>query len=212
MREVVGVVGDARDRSLRAEPAMRVYEPFPQLPIGILALVTRTNGDPRTFGSAIRDHVNLLDSRLAVTRIETLTDYRDASVADPRLDAFVLIVFAGVGLALAAVGLFGVMAYSVAQRTHEIGIRMALGAQRADVTWLILGHGLRLLAWGLALGMTAAFALTRLMTSLLFGVNATDSVTFGCVVVVLGAVALAACCVPAWRASRVDSMIALRYE
>jgi predicted permease len=212
MREIVGVVGETRDRSLRDEPPMRVYEPFPQLPIGLLALVARTEGDPRPFGGAIRDQVNSLDSELAVTRIEPLTDYRDASVADPKLDAFVLIAFAGLALALAAVGLYGVMAYTVAQRTHEMGIRISLGARRVDVLRLVLAQGFRLLVWGLVVGLAGAFALTRLMTNILFGVSATDAVTFGVVVVVLSVVALAACGVPAWRASCVDPNVALRHE
>jgi putative ABC transport system permease protein len=212
MREIIGVVGDVHYSGLRDQPGMQAYEPESQLPLSELIVVVQTQGDPRAIGAAIRDQVNSLDSSLAVTKIEPMTLYVERALAEPRLDTFLLGTFAAIALALAAVGLFGVMAYIVAQRTHEIGIRMALGAQPADVLRLVLSHAFRMTFWGGAAGIAMALALARLMNSVLFGVSATDGVTFLWVSIVLAGVALAACSIPARRATRVAPLVALRYE
>jgi putative ABC transport system permease protein len=212
MREIIGVVGDVHYSGLRDQPGMQVYEPESQLPLSELIVVVQTQGDPRAIGAAIRDQVNSLDPSLAVTKMEPMNLYVERALAEPRLDTFLLGTFAAIALALAAVGLFGVMAYIVAQRTHEIGIRMALGAQPANVLRLVLSHAFRMLFWGGAAGVAMALALARLMKSVLFGVSATDGVTFLWVSVVLAGVALAACSIPARRATRVAPLVALRYE
>jgi len=160
----------------------------------------------------IRKHVNALDSSLAVLRPRTMNDVISDAMQDTSLQTFLLSVFAALAVLLAAVGLYSVMAYLVTQRTHELGIRMALGAQRNDVLRLVLGYGARLTVIGVSVGIAAALALTRLIRILLFGVSANDFLTFAPVVILLTFVALTACYIPARRATRVDPMVALRYE
>jgi ABC-type antimicrobial peptide transport system permease subunit len=162
--------------------------------------------------SAVVARIHSLDAGLAVAKIDTMDQEMASSVAAPKFNTFVLGLFAFLALFLAAIGIYGVLAYAVAQQSHEIGIRMALGAQRRDVMRLILVRGARLALAGLAIGTLAAFGLTRLMASLLYGISASDPLTFAAVATVLLAVALAACYVPARRAMRVDPMVALRYE
>jgi putative ABC transport system permease protein len=160
----------------------------------------------------VKDKIWSVDNQIPVTRVQTMTEARAASVAGQRFNMLLLGIFASVALILAAVGIYGVISYSVTQRTHEIGIRMALGAQTKDVLKLILGRGLLLALAGVAIGIAGAFALTRVMASLLFNVSATDPVTFAVVALLLVLVALLASYIPARRAMRVDPMVALRYE
>jgi putative ABC transport system permease protein len=212
MREIVGVVGDVHHRSLRRESGMEAYLPETQTPFDEMSVVIRTDGDPRVLASAVREQVEKIDPQLSVARVYPMDHYVAASLAEPRLDTVLLGVFAAVALLLTAIGLFGMMAYNVAQRTHEIGIRVALGAQPADVMRQILQQAARLALVGLAVGLPAAFVLTRLMESLLFGVSAADPPTFVGVALLLAGVSLVAAVVPARRAMRVDPMVALRYE
>jgi putative ABC transport system permease protein len=212
MREIIGVVGDVHHRSLRSESGMEAYLPETQVPFDELSVVVRAEGDPRSLASAVRDQVNQIDPQLSVASVYPMEHYVAASLAAPRLDTVLLGIFAAIALLLTAIGLFGMMAFNVAQRTHEIGIRMALGAQPADVMRQIIRQAARLAIVGLAVGMPAAFVLTRLMESLLFGVSATDPPTFVGVALLLAGVSLMAAFVPARRAMRVDPMVALRYE
>jgi putative ABC transport system permease protein len=212
MQEIVGVVGDVHHRSLHSESGMEAYRPETQVPFDELSVVVRTDGDPRALASAVREQVSQLDPQLSVARIYPMEHYVAASLAEPRLDTVLLGVFAAVALLLTAIGLFGMMAYTVAQRTHEIGIRVALGAQPSDVMRQIIQQAARLALVGLAVGLPAAFVLTRLMESLLFGVSATDPPTFVGVALLVAGVSLVAAVVPARRAMRVDPMVALRYE
>jgi predicted permease len=221
MRTVVGIVGDVNDGPLGSKPGPHFYLPYFQLPddyieygnlIIPLNLVVRTSTDPASLTSAVVAQIHSLDPGLAVAKIHTMDQEMTSSVAAPKFNTFVLGLFAFLALFLAAIGIYGVLAYAVAQQWHEIGIRMALGAQRRDVMRLILVRGARLALAGLAIGTLAAFGLTRLMASLLYGVSASDPLTFAAVAIVLLAVALAACYVPARRAMRVDPIVALRYE
>ena len=175
-------------------------------------LVVRSAGDPTNLSAAIRSEVLKLDKEQPTTYIKTLNEYFAISVAQQRFSVVLLGIFAAVALVLAAVGIYGVLSYAVTQRTHEIGIRMALGAGQRDVFRLVVGRGMLLSVIGVASGLVAAFALTRLMASLLFGVTATDAVTFASVAGVLLAVALLACYIPARRATKVDPLVSLRYE
>ena len=175
-------------------------------------LVARSAGDPTNLSAAIRSEVLKLDKEQPTTYIKTLNQYFSTSVAQQRFSVVLLGVFAAVALVLAAVGIYGVLSYAVTQRTHEIGIRMALGAGRREVFRLVVGRGMLLSVIGVVGGLIAAFALTRLMATLLFGVTATDAVTFSSVAGVLLGVALLACYIPARRATKVDPLIALRYE
>jgi putative ABC transport system permease protein len=174
--------------------------------------VVRTQGDPAAATSAVRKAVSDLDSAIAITKIHTMNADVQESVAPQRFILLLLGIFAGLALFLAAVGVYGVLSYSVAQRTHEIGVRMALGAPNNSVLALVLMEGMRLTLAGALIGVVAALALTRLMAGLLYGVTAHDPVTFIGVTVVMCGVALAACYIPARRAMRVDPMVALRYE
>ena len=211
-RTIAGIVGDVKDSpgELRAKPGF--FFPVSQQSQSSMVLVLRTQGDPMSQVAAVRSGIAALDRDLPLSDIKILDQVTSAAVARTRFTMLLLSVFAGVALLLAAVGIYGVMSYSVTQRTHEIGIRVALGAQRGDVISLVAKQGLALALAGLGAGVMAALALTRLMSSLLFGVGATDPITFVAIAVLLIGVALGACFVPARRATRMDPMAALRHE
>jgi len=209
---IVGVVGNVKNESLSLTQSKSVYLPHSQFSIGGMALAVRAAASPESLVRAIRDQVKKMDPNLPLTQILTMTDVVSLSIYRPRLIVSLFGVFAGVALLLASVGIYGVMSYSVAQRTHEIGVRMALGAQRGDVLRLIVAQGMNLIVVGAAIGLAGALAFTRLIQSLLFEVTTTDPVTFGLVAALLGIVALLACYIPARRATKVDPMVALRAE
>jgi putative ABC transport system permease protein len=210
--QIVGVVADIRQASLNEEPAPGIYVPYTQEIMPWQTLVIRTKTDPMSLAAAIRQEVYKLDSQQPVARVATLDQLIEASTAQTRFRTMLLGGFAMVALLLTAIGIYGVMAYAVSQRTHEMGLRIALGAHPSQVLSLILRQGLGLVSIGLLFGILGALALTRLMTSLLFGTSTTDPLTFASVVFLLSLVAVAACCIPARRAMRVDPLVALRYE
>jgi len=212
MREVVGVVGDVRNRNLSTEPKPAYYLPQAQMPFNEMVGVVKTTGDPRGLISAVTKQVAGMDQDIPLFSVKTMPEYLSSSVAAPRFSTTLLSIFAAVALVLTVVGLYGVMSYSVAQRTNEIGIRLALGAQSRDVLLMIVKQGSTLILLGLAIGLTIAFLATRVIASLLFGVTAKDPFTFAIVAVILAIVALLACYIPALRATRVDPMDALRCE
>ena len=212
MREIIGVVGDVRNRSLDIEPKPAYYVPQTQVPFDQMAMVIKTAGEPHSLISAATKQVAAMDQDIPVFGVKSMEEYLSASVAAPRFSTTLLSIFAAVALVLTVVGLYGVMSYSVAQRTNEIGIRLALGAQSRDVLLMIVKQGSLLIGLGLVIGLAGAYALTRLIASLLFGVTAKDPFTFAAVAVLLAAVALLACYIPAWRATKVDPMEALRCE
>ena len=211
-REIVGIAGDVKQSGLDKETLSQTYEPFLQEPSTFMNLIVRSDRDPANMTAAIRGEVLALDPEQPIARVQTLDKVVANSVAQQRFAMILMGSFAVVAFVLAAVGLYGVMSYSVAQRTHEIGIRMALGAKQSDVLKMVVGQGATLTLAGVAIGLGAAFAVTRLMTSLLFEVTATDPLTFSVIAALLAAVALAASLIPARRATRVDPMVALRYE
>lgn len=215
--EIVGEVGDVHDRNPRIAAGPSIYTPFYRAGIttGMFLgcdLVLRTRVNAEALIPTVQNQLWAFDKSEPISKIRTMKQSLDASVAEPRFQSFLLGAFGALGLVLAVVGIYGVISYSVKQRTHEIGIRMALGAERAQVMRLILAHGLKLAVIGVVIGIGAAVGLTRLMSSLLFGVSATDPATFASVAVLLVIVALAACWMPARRAMKVDPMEALRYE
>src|SRR6185503_13668033 len=212
LREVIGVVGDIRNRSLNTEPKPAYYVPQTQVPFSQLVGVIKTTGDPRGLISAVTKQVAAMDPDIPLFGVKSMPEYLSSSVAAPRFSTTLLSIFAAVALVLTVVGLYGVMSYSVAQRTNEIGIRLALGAQSRDVLLMIVKHGLMLIFIGLVIGLGLAFVFTRWIESLLFGVKTKDPFTFAAVAVVLALVALLACYVPALRATKVDPMDALRRE
>jgi putative ABC transport system permease protein len=209
---IVGVIRDVRRQGLDRPIRIESYLPHQQLTARSMEIVVRTIGDPLTLAGAVREAVWSLDRDLPIGAIQTMEHILARTTSQRQLNMLLLGLFASVALILSAVGIYGVMAYSVTQRTHEIGIRMALGAARRDVLKLVVGQAAGLTFVGVAIGLVAAFALTRFMSSLLFGVSATDPVTFALISMLLIAVALLASYVPARRAMKVDPMIALRYE
>jgi putative ABC transport system permease protein len=211
-REIVGIVGHVKHKGLEGESRAQYYYPFSQRPASDMFLVVRTSTEPSALAGTVRSAVAALDKDLPVYRVTTMDQLVADSLAQRRFAMFLLGIFAALALVLAVVGIYGVMSYMVAQRTHEIGVRMALGAQLVDILKLVLGQGMALVLIGVVLGLGGAFALTRLMSALLFGVSATDPITFMVVSLVLGGVALIACLVPARRAAKVNPMVALRYE
>ncbi len=212
IREIVGVVADMHLISLRLAPKPQIYVPHEQFAIQSMSIFVRTQLDSQSLTNALRRAVAEIDKDVPVYRTRTLADYMARSIAQPRLNAMLVGLFALIALLLATAGIFGVMSYSVTQRTQEIGIRLALGAQRYDVFRLVVGQGMRFVGVGLLLGLIGVFACTRLLQSLLFGVGATDLLTISSVTILLGFVAFVACWWPARRASVVDPVVALRNE
>jgi putative ABC transport system permease protein len=208
---VVGVVGDVRSTALtRESPAM--YYPAVNRSLPLMDVVVRTVQAPTSLLPAVRERVRELDPELPLANVRTLDEWVSGSAAQPRLNAVLLAVFAAVALVIAAIGIYGVLAYSVSQRTREIGLRMALGAPRHGVVGLIVREGMTLGLVGIGAGIAGALALSRALTALVFGISLRDPMTYVAVAGTLGIVALAACSVPAFRASRVDPMIALRHD
>jgi putative ABC transport system permease protein len=211
-REIIGVVGSVRHHGFNRDPRPEMIVPNSQFQFGGMTLVARSNLEPSALGAAVAREVHALDPELPLSRVRTLDAYLSNSVAQPRFTTLLLIAFAAVAMVLALVGVYGVMSYSVSQRTREIGVRIALGADRHDVVWMVVRHGMWLAAIGVVAGLVGAAAATRVMERLLFGVTATDPFTFALAAAALGAASLAATCIPAWRASRVAPVTALRTE
>jgi predicted permease len=212
LREVVGVAKDTVVNEIGEEPEPLVYLAMAQDYSAGATLQVRTLGDPGALIGTVRSQIQALDTNLAITDVQTIETIMSQGLWAPRMGAALLTLFGGLALILAAVGVYGVLSYSVNQQSHEIGIRMALGAQPGDVLRLVVGQGLRLTLAGIALGLAGAFGFARVMASLLYGVTPTDAVTFISVTGLLCVIALMACCIPARRAMRVDPMTALRYE
>jgi putative ABC transport system permease protein len=209
-REVVGVVGDTKE-ALDEEAGTQMYVPYAQDPTwGSLSLVVRANGEPTALAGSVREAIRSVDKAVPIYNLKTLNDVVSVSAAPRRVPMLLLSAFAGVAMLLAMLGIYGVTSYYVTQRTHEIGVRMALGAQIGDVLKLVLSRAMVLAVIGIVIGIAGAVALTRYLTSLLFGVKPIDVVTFVGVAVVLALVVLVACLVPARRAIRIDPLEALR--
>jgi putative ABC transport system permease protein len=212
LRTIVGVVGDARYQGLGVEAGPQAYVPHAQSPFPGMRIIARTSTDPNSLIGAVRSQIQSVDSEEGPTRFATMTKLLSESVAQPRFNALLIGLFAGLAFVLSAIGIYGVINYDVTQRTGEIGVRMALGAQTSDVLRLVLKQGLMLIFGGLLVGIAGAFALTRFLSGLLFGVTPTDAATFVTVSITLAIVALLACYIPARRATKVDPLVALRSE
>jgi putative ABC transport system permease protein len=211
--EVIGVVKQVGIYGSEAKPLIKIYTPFGRHAQRTSTLSIRSStSDPESLTNAIVGAVHGIDKDLPVEEVTTLENILVREAATRRFNAMLFSLFAALALVLAATGVYGVLSYSVSQRTHEVGIRMALGAERRDVLRLFMGQGMRLVLLGLIIGLGGAFALTRLMSSLLFGVSTTDKTTFALVALVLMGVGVLACYLPARRATRVDPLVALRYE
>ena len=212
MREIVGVVGNVKFHDLVSEWVPESYLPSSQLPFGSMTLVARSTQDAHSVAKMMTQTVQSMDAEMPTYAAKTIDEYIDGSLSAPRFNTVLLALFAGLAMLLTAVGLYGVISYSVVQRTHEIGIRMALGAKPGDMLRLVVGQGMKLGLLGVGIGFVVAVGLTHFLSSLLFGVTATDPVSFAGVIFLLLGVVLVACYVPARRAMRVDPMIALRHE
>ena len=211
-RIVTGVVRDVKQYALDRKEPMQIYLPEAQFPTSFMTLVVHTSGDPRRLIAAVRNTVYEMDKDQVVYNISTMEELLADSISLRRFSMLLLMIFAGVALMLAGIGIYGVISYGVAQRTHEIGVRLALGARRVDIIRLVVGQGMAMTLGGAGIGLVATFALTRLLEGLLFNVTATDPVTIVSITAILTIVALGACFVPARRAARVDPMVSLRYE
>ncbi len=212
MREIIGVVGNVKHSDLVSEFTPESYLPSAQIPFSSMTLVARSSQDPHSIAKMVTGTVQSLDPDIPTYAWKTVEEYLDGTLSVPRFNTVLLALFAGLAMLLTAVGLYGVIAYSVAQRTHEIGIRMALGANPRDMMRLIVGQGIQLGLIGVGIGCAVAVGLTHFLSSLLFGVTATDPVSYAGVILLLFAVVVLACYVPARRAMRVDPMVALRHE
>jgi putative ABC transport system permease protein len=213
MREIIGVVGNVKHLSLKNEDSPEMYLPNTQLPFNVLSLVIRTTlSNPSALTTAVRKELAAMDATIPLTSVRVFEEYIARSLARPRFNTLLLSIFAGTALILTAIGIYGVMAYSVTQRTSEIGIRIALGAGKGSIFRLVVGQAMTLVGISLVIGLAGAFAATRLLSSLLFGVGASDPVTFVSIVLLVSAVAFIAAWLPARRATRVDPIIALRAE
>mgnify|MGYP003288121662 CR=1 FL=1 len=210
--EIVGVTANVRSIELRDEALPELYFTTKQNPFSQMAIVIRSTVEPESITPALRQAVAEVDRSVPVSEVKTMEHIVSESVTQPRFNLFLLALFSGIALLLSVAGIYGVTAYTVTQRTHELGIRIALGAQVGDVLRMILGQGMAVIGAGIAIGLVAAFGLMRLMKSLLFGVSATDPFTFAGITVVLIAAGLLACYIPARRATKVDPLTALRYE
>jgi putative ABC transport system permease protein len=211
-REVIGVVGDVKFEGVAEDTPAQVYLPLTQESARGFAIVVRTGADPARLSSAVEATVHQLDKDLPLFAVRTMDQMLNESMARQRMAALILAVFAAIALTLASIGLYGVVSHGVTERTHEIGIRMALGANQRHVLGLVVRQGLSMAAAGIAIGLAGAIVLSKTVQALLFGVTATDPLTFATVVAVLLSVATVACYVPAWRATRVDPTQALRAE
>lgn len=209
---IIGIIDDVKQLGQDSAAKPEVYFPFSQMTSSSMSLVVRTTSSPASVVASIKDQIQQIDKDLPITDVKTMRQLLAESVSGRRFNMLLLTIFGAVALILAAVGIYGVISYSVSQRTHEIGVRMALGANTRHVLKLVVGQGMWLALVGIAIGLGASFFLTRLMSTLLFGVTATDPVTFAVISVTLTGVALAAILAPARRATKVDPMIALRYE
>ncbi len=210
--EIVGIVGDVRDQELESTGRPAVYQPAAQVPFGAMYFGVRTARDPESLIAAVRGVVREMDSELPLDAVGTVDQLVAVSLSQRRFSMLLMAVFAGLALALAMVGVYGVIAYSVTQATREIGIRMALGAQRGDVLRIVVRYAGVLILAGMGIGLAGALGLGKLLASQLFGVKPTDAATYFMVAAVLAATAVPACLVPAWRAMRVDPLVALRNE
>ena len=210
--EIVGIVRNIKFLGPDAGNEPAFYVPARQFPLPDMALVVRTTGDAASLAPRLRDTVWALDANLPIGNVTTMTRLLDEALAQPRFNMLLLSAFGAAALALAAMGIYGLLAYDVMRRTSEIGIRMALGARARDVVALVVSQGVRLTLVGLALGLAAALAMTRVLSGLLFGVSTSDPTTFAAVAVFLGAVAVAASYIPARRATRIAPVTALRHE
>jgi putative ABC transport system permease protein len=211
-REIVGVVSDTRYVTPRREPVPQIYVSYLDDPYHHMSLAVRATGDPAALVNGIREELSAMDKEVPLANVKEMEEYVSESLSPQRFSALLLTAFAVAALLLAALGVYGVISNSVTRRTHELGIRIALGARRGDVLRLVVGQGMRLVLLGLGAGLAGAFALTRLMESLLYGVSAFDPAVFAGVSLLLAATALVACYLPARRATRVDPMTALRHE
>jgi len=210
--EIIGIVGDNKHKGLDLETEPMAFWPHPELTYSSMTLAVRTQGDPASLAPGVRNVIHQLDAEQPIGEVRTMENLMARSIAKSRFNATLLAVFSLVALVMAAVGIYGVISYSVQQRTHEIGVRIALGAQQADVLKLIVKQGIVLALIGVAAGVAASLGLTRVIASLLFDVTATDVGTFAAVAAGLFVITLIACYIPARRATKVNPLVALRYE
>jgi putative ABC transport system permease protein len=210
--EIVGVVGNVRHAGLDGEPMPAIYRPYAQKDLGFLHLVVRTDGDPHGMTRALAAELQAIDPDQPLAAVRTLESILSSSISSQRFNMTLLATFAGMALILASLGIYGIISYTVSQRAHEMGIRVALGAQSRDVVQLVAKQGLQLTGLGLVLGLALALATSRALSTLVFGITTKDSLTFLAAPVILAVVALLACLLPAMRATKVDPVVALRCE